>query len=346
MAASNFTQFLKGLPIPWLFGGAVGQLDAGAQGAVYDSTVSRLKEAGRATFPDYGPSDAYPYMGSNRQIVQGRNESATSFKTRLKDWNQYKRFGTFPGVLEQLYYSCGFGVGQLILKQQNGPTWYLAGTPTPGQDPVTDGSIVGAYTSANALSVALHSDVTLTRSIPTSTQWWTQDSNTDLCSRWWLLVPSAANTIFQTSGRATFTGTEDGTASNPWPTVTWSNPLADTTYRVLVGTPEVSDGFGVISCSADLASRTTTTCRIAATGSFTGTVDCVAYAVGTSPWCSPTPSDLALMQTIINRTRPAKAPCVEIDVLVAGSFIGYPSRTIGSQAPKAYATVTKYPGGL
>lgn len=346
MAASSFVEWLRALPIPWLFGGTIGQLDAGAQGAAYDYVAGRLKEAAKSHMPDYGPSDSLAPQGSNRFLIQGRNESAADFKTRLKYWAQYARAGTFAGVLEQLYFSCGLGAGSAVIKQQNGGTFWTAANPVAGQDPITGSKISSDFTTANTLAVALHSDVNTSRSIPIGNQWWTMDSNADWCARWWLLVPQNAGTPFLTTGTATFTGTEDGTVNNPWPTVTWSNPLPDATYKIIVGTPEISDGGGVVEVAADASSRTTTTCKIAASAAFTGTVNCVAYqASASSPWADPHPADLATMRTIINGWRPAKAACQGIYVLVAGNFIGYPSHTIGSVAPKAYATVVSFSAG-
>lgn len=336
MAASTFTAWLKGLPIPWLFGGPNGQNDAAAQGAVYDQQVSLLREAGRADEPDSAPSDALALVGSNRTLIQGTAETDASFRARLKDWGQYARAGTFVGLLEQLYYSCGIAPLGAVICQQNGAYWTLTSAPTPGADPTA----LVTVTATNVLSVALHSSVTPTRSIPIGKAWWTMDSNTDLCSRFQILILSnVLAPMFMTRGTATFTASDTAT-------VTWNNSFPDATYKIKVGAPIATDlSSGIVTVSANASSRTLTTTVINATGAFTGTVDCVAYQSGANPYADPHPADLLRLRTIINTWRPAKAPCVDVRVLTRGGFMGYPTRTIGSSAPVVGAEVVSFTGG-
>jgi hypothetical protein len=72
-------------------------------GLAIDAYLEKLNQGMRAHIPTYGDASALPLLAADRLLVQGPNESATSFASRLKfaldDW---ARAGSDRAVLRQL----------------------------------------------------------------------------------------------------------------------------------------------------------------------------------------------------------------------------------------------------
>ncbi len=173
------------------------------------------------------------------------------------------------------------------------------------------------------LDVALHSDKNLARSIPAGTPWWTFDSDTDFCSRFAVLFPGPIfPSSFTTWATATFTGAEDTVA------VSWNNPFTDTTYKVMCGAANITDGGPPVVVDVDGTTQTTTGITVRTSSRFTGTVDLVAYQVGAVPFADLHLSDLARLRSVIGKWRPAKATCVGAYAVAQGKFSAWPVGTM------------------
>lgn len=200
---SSFVEWAKNLPIPWLFGGPNGELDAASWPAVLDGQVTTLKDAVKARFPSYAPTDALPHIGGDRLLLQGASETNPSFITRLKSaWDDWARAGTQLELLAQLYW---IGFPGAVIVQQNGLAYSLSGAPTAGADPTPLLTVTNLSTIGTALTpyptyvefAAGKSTGFYTKHIPAgaSSQWWTFDYRTDFCSRFAVLFPSTGGLI-------------------------------------------------------------------------------------------------------------------------------------------------------
>lgn len=399
----GYTAWFKNLPIPWLVGGPVGQLYWDAVGSVFDDQADQYRQAVKARFPTRAPSDGLKYIGDDRLLVRGPQESDADYVKRLLDaWSQWKYGGHAAGLLPALYFA-GFG-DNVVCVQQNGLGYELDPTNiyndltnlqdhTPrrilGHDPrktigagntltitITTAGIVGvARYSATINGVvfatsqlthdawqlvgggsdyapltrlrfdagtyvlnstyAIASDGTLTLAggaidglRQQSAPWWLFDLNDYFCSRFALLIDAGGSGPFTTFGTATFVGTEDGSPANPWPLATWNNPFLDTSYKALEGVPIVTSPNAPVICVPDSTTKSRTGIRVAASASFVGRVDLVAYT-GDEPFAEIRSADLQRLRLVLRLWRPAKATCVGIYVLTQGKFIGWPPRSIG-----------------
>ena len=198
-----------------------------------------------ARFPSYAPVDGLPWIGSERGLPQGVNETAVNYAARQNDaWNSWTRAGTPVSLLVALHYA---GIDNAVLVQQNGVYYQLTlPLPPPPADP-TGNLVVGAL---GALPSILTSSVTPGRSIPSGTPWWMFDSNTDFTSRFAIVFPlgSSALTAAQQSalkavvkawkpGKATYMGAVLITSGEAWgwPVGTWGDagtwgPATETVY--------------------------------------------------------------------------------------------------------------------
>lgn len=177
---TNFHDALQELPIPWLFGGPVGQAEAGALGDVLDGQVDQLRQATKARMPTIGPVDALPHIANDRQLVQGPSESAQAFALRLQCADQQWQYaGSALSILFSLYYQ-GLAPYALLV-QQNGLAFQLTGSlPTfiAGQPWDPTGNLTITNLSTNPLLEA------------TPQPWWTFDLRDYFCSRFALLFPT------------------------------------------------------------------------------------------------------------------------------------------------------------
>lgn len=295
-----------------------------------DKSVVWMTQANLEHLPSFASDQSVALIASERQMDIASGEAASSIAARAPYWLQLARFsGSGLGVLLGLHFS---GFDGAVLVQQNGialtltlplPSFVLgqAWDPTPNL----------VKTACSQLAVALTSSVTpptsnsLGRKIPAGNSWWMFDNNTDLCSRFAVLFPGPTfPSAFMTSGVATFTGIEDGSLAHPWPTVTWNNAFADTTYKVQTGAITITDGGGPVVVVADTRTKTTAGVQIASDASFVGTVDVFAWQAGANPYADPHSADLSRMQSAIKKWRPAKSFCVGIYVVTQGKMFGWP----------------------
>jgi hypothetical protein len=161
--------------------------------------------------------------------------------------------------------------------------------------------------------------------------WWTIDGDNSHTSRFVVLFPTGGTGVNSTT--VTFTGTEDGSASNPWPVATWQTAFPDKTYKVLVGAAYSAEPVFV---TPDGTTKTTAGIAIAASGPFVGSVDVLAYEAGSNPFADILPADLARLSRLINRWRPAKASCASVVVIAQTPVWGYPASTTWGQSSLRY----------
>jgi hypothetical protein len=310
---TNLTQWLQNLPIPWAASNKVGHADATAQGTVYDQQVSLAKQAVLARYPDYAPADALPYLGKDRQLIQGYNESDDDFRIRCRTvWDQWELAGTWAELLFQLFWSAGLSTASTAIVQQNGYAYTLSADPGPDDDPL------------NTLVVTpLGNNPTIT--YPTGIPWWTFDQRTDLCSRFGIIVSGTMPGTLQITGRATFNGTSRATA-------TWSGPFDGPfpSYSVLVSTPVTTDG-SVVTVSADSASGTSSTMDVVSSAPFTGYVDLLGWR-GSNPFTGPSLQTLNIIKKVVSTWRPAKATYQGLWVVIDGAVWGWPVSTKWGQS--------------
>jgi hypothetical protein len=338
-AVVDFTSWYAALAsaIPWLFAGPNGLAEGRALGQFADAQRLYLKQGIQQRFPDYASTDALPYLGGDRKLIQGPSESNANFQIRLKTaWGNspitvsapglpaaqpggvvegWALAGTWLELLVQLYWA---GFSGAVIVQQNGLAYNLSGAPTAGADPT--GLLV--TTNCGALTTTISSSVTPSRTIPAGTPWWYFDGDTDHCSRFAVLFPGPGlPSAFRTVVTATFTATDNAT-------VTWPNSFVDTTYLIDVGPPTITDGGGPVFLTADTTTKTTTGVTIRASAPFTGTATVLAWQVGANPLADLHPADLARLKSIIQTWRP-NALCMGVVALAQGKLLGWPVRTLG-----------------
>ncbi len=386
-APTSITAWLQSLPIVWLTGNTNGAADAAAQGSVYDGQVDLIKSAVEARFPDTTPSDGLPYVGDNFGLIQGKQESDTTFRTRCKAaWDQWALAGTWAELLFQLYFTCGLTAQSAFIVQQNGLIYSLASNPGPTDDPTSllvidgaggnpsissvnpllpvqvsiavggalgtmqfivlyDGNNYGPVTSAarDPYEYIIPGTRTVLRFTPasyvlgsfyqigtdgvityfggatftltqTSAPWWTFDTNTDLCSRFALIIGNPPPSSISIVARATFDGSTDTVTAD------WSYPFDSVDYLTLVSVVTTDSTSPVVTVTAQDASTVT----ITASAPFTGYVDLLGWVAGTNPFASPSLSLQNLISLIVDRWKPAKAKFMGTTVDVDGSLWGFP----------------------
>lgn len=96
------TSFLKLVP-SWLSEGEGGDV-LWSLGLLMDAWMERLEQGLHARFPSHAPSDALAFIGRDRRIVRGIDESAGSYVGRLLRWlDAWRRAGSAASVLGQLW---------------------------------------------------------------------------------------------------------------------------------------------------------------------------------------------------------------------------------------------------
>jgi hypothetical protein len=214
-------QQVVGAAIPWLAGGVNGQAEGNAWPAFLDYLLTLLIAARYQAYPDYCAPDALTHLAGDRMLVQGPSETNANLITRIKTaWGNspitlpptqtglpavqpggpssgWALAGTWLQLLEELYWG-GFGGdnsgGSLIhapvIVQQNGLADYLTGIPTAG----ADNRSVWASAATAVLPGPIVSSVNTFRTIPAGNSWFWFDGNTDLCSRFAIIWPTAPAT--------------------------------------------------------------------------------------------------------------------------------------------------------
>jgi hypothetical protein len=82
----NFRRVFKALGPGWLTSGD-GEKVLYSVGVMLDATLERARQALVARFPEYAETeDALGYLGRDRLIIRGRNESAARYAKRLVEW--------------------------------------------------------------------------------------------------------------------------------------------------------------------------------------------------------------------------------------------------------------------
>lgn len=337
-AASTFYRsWITRLKQPWM--GVVGKRVWGAfSAALGDNTVDWLNRSLLEAFPEYASDPAITLIGSERQLPQALalSETVGQWATRLTGAVDIWRFSRTPiGLLVALYRA---GINNVRLVQQNGVQYTLT---TPLNADITTNLVKGVTGETSVIQNSIFAPYT--RTIPVGTKWWYFSPNTDFCSRYAILIPRPTSSRYIMS--ITFTGVEDGSVAHPWPTVTWPTAFADTTYAVVPGIPNVTDGappLGVFAIGG--AGKTTTTVKIGASGPWTGTLTVMGYALGSDPMNPTGLLDIALASRTIRKWGPAKATCTGVYVLNSGRYIGWPINTIGDMSGTfGTSNVTKYP---
>lgn len=348
MAKQTISDWLQGIGggvnIPWWSGRTNGKAWVSGWGGVCDQQVELLKEAVKARFPDYGPTDALPHQAGDAGLILSQFELEANERQRIKSkWETWENAGQPAEFLAQLYWA---GFGSAVLAQQNGLAYQLSATPTAGVDPtpllaittlpllVTDQMLspspqrepinasgtIGSLTPAGAAATRL----IYSKTIPAGNPWWRIDDRTDLCNRFQVLLPVAAPATM-TYGIATFAGNDSAI-------VTWNNPtrFSDTTYLTLVGAPIVASGTPPASIWEDFASRSLTGTTINASAPWTGTAFVIAWPVGANPFANISDGDLNALRTLIRRWKPGTTRCVGIVVFVSDGTWGWTPGTWGS----------------
>lgn len=291
---------MQGLPIPWLVGLANGRADAGAQGALYDDQVSRLRQAVKARFPDNGPTDALPFTGGDRSQFQGPVETELHFRERLrKAWNIHELDGTAVALLVELWW---LGLQDAFVIQQNGRWFQVQSTPDLDDLPacVTYGDTMDSSTGSPGPGGRVAGD-----------PWWNIDYRDYFTSRFIVLLPTGwppctSNLVF------------DGTTLTA--TGNWTRPFGplDT----------ISTSFTVITAGGPvivtITETTPTTVTATADSMFTGTVNVLGWVTGADPFLDPRAGELALMRKLIKLYKPGKATCADILATVNGRVWGFP----------------------
>lgn len=340
MGSSLYESWVTQLRLSWM-GTAAQRIFGGFAAVLGDFSI----DWSQAAIAEQNPITASPkpiaLMASSRQLDTAPGEDSADIAAREPYWLLINRFRGRPlGLLLGLHFA-GFDGGVIIT--QNGMAFSLS-LPLPAFGENWDPTPNLVRTALATLAVPMHSDRTLSRSIPAGNSWWTFDSNTDLCSRFGILFPGVLPSVFLTWGRAVFTGVENGTTI-PWPTVTWNNVFDDTSYDILPGWPTVTDGGGGVSVQFDPSTKTQQGVQVAASAPFKGSVDFIAWRDAQNPFADLHPADLARLQALVQKWRPARAICTGVYARVQGNYVGWPVRTAGT-APPGAVSIVAYPGGF
>ena len=301
MARQSITQWLQSLPIVWAFSNTNGQGAAAAEGGLYDDQVDRLDQAVKQRMPNDCAADALPYVGDNSGLIQGAQESDITFRARCVDKNaQWALAGTWAELLFQLYFTCGLPAGSAFIVQQNGQAYSLTGNPGPTDNPTT----------------LLHIDecgTNPTVDYPTPTPWWKFDTRDDLCSRFALVIASPIPQSICPTMRITFTATDSGTG-------TWPYPFDGPSYDTLWSLTTTDSTAPVVASTAKDANTVTVT----ASAAFTGYVDVMGWPIGGTPFAGASQSMQNLIALLCNRWKPAKAQFMGTIIDITGDLWGWP----------------------
>lgn len=277
-------------------------------GATKDDYLQQFIAGVKAAFPELAPVDALAALGDEMGLDQGPTESVTAYATRLRQaWVYWPLAGTPVGLLQALHFA---GLDGVTLVQQNGSRFTFTTPYTPGADPTAN----VVKTDSPGLAAILTSSVPPYRTIPANTPWWFFDSNTDFCSRFAIIVNPWP---FAALGVATFNNTDVAT-------VTWPFAFGSNVYSVIPGVPNDE-----VILTVDGNSLTKTTANIFASGPWTGSVFCTAYAAGVSPFNTFSAASVGALKNTIKKWKPAKATCMGVYAYQSGWVLGYGGHTLG-----------------
>ena len=347
-APKTFVEWLLALPIPWLFGNAIGQDEARSWGGVIDSEILRLMQAQKIHYPNLAdpinpddfvaPLDALPPLGEMRQLERGPREGETSFHGRLDCvWEDWERAGTWPELLAQLSFA---GFDGAVIVQQNGLSDRLSLQPMQFCiDPSSFDVIEPLDLLVTPLTSSRHPDRT---PIPAGVPWWVFDNDIEHTSRFAILFPGVGSAPsgsvpypFLTWAHAfspDFTATEFD--------VTWSNPMDGNDYQVVTG--QISQTGPV---SVAVHNKTPTGCTVSISPAAVVDIDLVAFQPGSNPFANLSKDNQGRLSRIIRRWRPAWAQCMGVFVLQSGEMWGWPLGTWGDPGTWGGSSVVQFEGG-
>ncbi len=104
----HFREAIKALSPPWLAGNWNGYRFQYSLGIQMDAVAEYARIASLQRFPDHCVEEALQHLGLDRRMLKGPNESATSYRERLRIWiATWKMAGHPKAVLGQLaaYYA-------------------------------------------------------------------------------------------------------------------------------------------------------------------------------------------------------------------------------------------------
>lgn len=114
-AIDNYIEWMDSIQVPWLTGNPVGKAYNVVFGTMLNQQVDLFRQAVKARMPGLAPEDALPYIGEERNLMRGPDETTDHFRERLqKIWNIAPFYGTAVGMLLQLAYQ-GYGSGMYIM---------------------------------------------------------------------------------------------------------------------------------------------------------------------------------------------------------------------------------------
>lgn len=315
MASTLFKAWASRLRIPFLVGAKGGPITQAFASVIGDSTIDWMTQALVEHLPEYASSyQSVTLTASERQLDTYAGEPQAQLATRLTFATQLWRFaGTPLGVLLGLHFA---GFDGAVIVTQNGIAYQLT-LPLPAMvsGQVWDPTPNLSQSATSQLLVPLTSSLTPSRSIPTGTNWFAFDSNTDMCSRFAVIFPSANSLSFMFSQVALANFSSADSAS-----ILWDQSISASSYTTIVGPPVVTDGSGPVVIVADGTTKTTTGVTIRASAAFNGYAYVSAY-----PALSAT--DTARLKTSIARWKPAKATCVGVYVIQTGDTWDWPTGT-------------------
>lgn len=346
--ASQFYQaWVQRLRLPWLGTHGRAIMSAWAK-VVGDLTVDWGTQANLEHLPEYASAPSVSLIASERQIDAGPTETQAALATRLTGAvPAWQRASSPLGLLLALYYA---GFPGAVIVQQNGLAFSL-------QLPLVPNTSRGDWPSSSSPSSSLvvtnlgtpgttlqpFGNASAVKALPAAQSWWTFDGVYDFTSRFAVLFPGAPlPPAAVTWATATFTGVPSENAVS----VAWNNAFPDTTYKILVGTPTITDGGGPVVVDADGTTKTSTGVTVRTNTPFVGSVDLVAYQVGANPYFDFHPGDLARLRAIIRRWQPGARTCDGIFGLAQGAFWGWPLDTwagsVGAGTFWGSSTVVSY----
>jgi hypothetical protein len=332
MGSSLYESWVTRLRVSWM-GTKAQRIFGGWSAALGDKAVDWARQGLLEHLPGYASDPtSVALTADERQLDTYPGEPTADLAARAPYWLEINKFrGRGLGLLLGLHFA---GFDNVVIVQQNGRALQLQ-LPLPDfsgdWDPTPNKIITPCTPLATTLTSSMTppTGTTAGRRIPAPHPWWTFDNDTDFCSRFAVLFPSAS-LLNQVTGRAVFTNSSSATMQ-------WNTPVADANYYPLVGQPVVLDGGASIAVAADGTTQTPAGITINADAPFTGYVD--GEAVG-----AMSAVDLLRLQATIRKWRPGRALCVGIYVQVQGQFFGWPVQQTWGTRPWGPFVSVQYPG--
>jgi hypothetical protein len=190
----------QNLSPPWLQG-TYGLKLGYVLGIQYDALELDVMYALRFRFPDFAPTDAFPWLAADRQIDRGENESYNSYADRLKQWLDLWRAAGGAGSIMQALASY-LGIPGLIMEHVK----QSRTTPDPYSSPdLTDWDLWdGVMTTTNVHETPHNWDWDSNQKDPADQRFIQVSIITGLAPGWWrtwvILYGSAKWTQSQTWG--------------------------------------------------------------------------------------------------------------------------------------------------